>query len=166
MFMRIRITMYKTVMGIDQSLTCAGIVILLEDNVVHFETIKTKKEDGDVFERCLIIVRRINELIKQHNIDTVNLEGLSFVSRGNATRDLACLQGSIVVSILDKFKIKCNIVAPTKVKYKAAGNGKASKGDMINSLPSDIIDRFKKTGYKKTTGLADLADAYWIAQLQ
>ena len=35
---------------------------------------------------------------------------------------------------------------------------------MIENLPKCILNEFLELGVKKTTGLADLADAYWIAK--
>jgi hypothetical protein len=34
---------------------------------------------------------------------------------------------------------------------------------MINALPEAVKDSFVSSGYKKTTGLTDLTDAYWLS---
>jgi len=86
--------------------------------------------------------------------------------RGNATRDLSGLLFSIinVISHLHTFK-NFRIIAPTQVKKTATGSGKAKKKEMIAALPPDILKLFKDKNYKQTTGLTDLADAYWISQV-
>jgi hypothetical protein len=48
---------------------------------------------------------------------------------------------------------------------KRAGDGKFKKKDMIAALPDDIKKMFTDKNYKLTTGLSDLADAYWISQV-
>jgi len=152
-------------MGIDQSLSCTGIVIFLDGDMIHHATIKTSKDDGSLFKRILMIYIRIHNIMQQYNVDAVNIEGLSFgMSRGNVTRDLACLQGVIITNILNDFTMECKIVAPTAVKKFATDNGKATKTEMIASVPEDDMTKFKESGHKKTTGLADLADAYWIGK--
>jgi len=152
-------------MGIDQSLSCTGIVLFLDGDMMHHATIKTSKDDGSLFKRCSMIYTHIHNMMRQYNVDAVNIEGLSFgMSRGNVTRDLAALQGVIITNILDNFLLECKIVAPTAVKKFATDNGKATKTEMIASLPEEILEKFKASGHKKTTGLADLADAYWIGK--
>jgi Holliday junction resolvasome RuvABC endonuclease subunit len=54
------------------------------------------------------------------------------------------------------------IIPPKTVKKIATGNGNASKDDMIEHLPKIVREEFAAIGYKKSTGLKDLADAYWI----
>ena len=152
-------------MGIDQSLSCSGVVLFLEDDVIHHKTIKTSKDDGSLFKRCAMISKEIDALMRQYAVTDVNIEGLSFgMSRGNVTRDLAALQGVIITNILTNYDIECKIVAPKAVKKFATGSGKATKPEMIESVPDEIMDKFKASGHKKTTGLADLADAYWIGR--
>ena len=157
--------MYNITMGIDQSLSCSGIVLFLDDDMIHHKTYKTSKDDGSLFKRCAMISKEIDTMLRQYAVTSVNIEGLSFgMSRGNVTRDLAALQGVIITSILSNHDIVCKIIPPKSVKKFATDNGKATKAEMIESLPDDILEKFKASGHKKTTGLADLADAYWIGK--
>ena len=55
------------------------------------------------------------------------------------------------------------IVPPTTLKKFATGSGKADKNEMIAALPVDVREHFNAQGYKKTTGLTDVADAYWLS---
>jgi len=55
-------------------------------------------------------------------------------------------------------------VPPKSAKKFATGNGNASKQDMIVNLPPNVMQRFMEENYKKTTGLADLADSYFIGK--
>jgi len=158
--------MYKITMGIDQSFSCTGIVVFDgNDYMIHHQTIKTKKEEGSIFKRSLIITNNIIDLIKLYGVDRINIEGLAFGNMpGNATRDLACLQGVIITKILDVLGKECNIIPPKTVKKIATGNGNASKSDMIASLPEKILEEFKLKGYRKTTGMADVTDAFFIGK--
>ena len=157
--------MHDRIMGIDQSFSCSGVVIFEDDIMIQHSTIKTKKTDGSLFQRGLTIFKEISELITLYDVTLINIEGLAFGNiRGNVSRDLACLQGIIVTMILDKYNIVCKIIPPKSVKKFATGSGKASKEDMINSLPDEILTLFKESGHKKTTGLSDLSDSYWIGK--
>ena len=151
-------------MGIDQSLTSSGIVILENDNVIFYTTIKTKKTDGDLFKRCLIISNEINDIIKEHKVDYIAIEGLPFNMRSNVTRDLAGLQAVIITNIYKDFLKQTKIISPTALKKAATGSGKTKKEDMVEALPLDFKSSIFSSGYKKSTGLYDLADAYFLAK--
>jgi len=151
------------VMGIDQSYTKLGYCILDGDSVIAYGTF-TSDKTRDVYDRANSAAEFVTSIINKYNIQQVALEGLAFGNMGNATRDLAGLLFVLVTSIRLLCKlVTISIIAPTAVKKLATGSGKAKKDDMINALPVDVLAQFKLT-HKKTTGLADIADAFWIAK--
>jgi len=155
----------KRILGIDQSYTSTGCVILEDNNFIYAQ--KISSDDGlDKPDRAWQIAHDILFLAHRCNVQYIALEGLAFGMRGNATRDLAGLQ-FIIISVLrheGKYD-NIQIVSPLTAKKLATGNGKADKNLMISYLPKNIVDEFKKLGVKKSTGLKDLADAYWIARV-
>ena len=50
-------------------------------------------------------------------------------------------------------------------KKLACGKGNADKKILVDNLPTDVREYFDKLGVKKTTGLGDLSDAYWIGMV-
>lgn len=152
-------------LGVDQSYTSSGIVIM-DDNaeLVHSEIFKTSKEE-DVFVRAWTISEKIVALIKEYRVESVSIEGLAFGSvNANATRDLAGLQFLIVTKVRLVLGLHIEIIAPTSLKKYATTSGKATKKDMIAALPPLVLEHFKTQGFRVTTGLADLTDAYFLAQ--
>lgn len=150
--------------GIDQSFTATAIVILAYDNLVDFKVFKSDKND-DIFYRCYWITNCITQFIQPFKPDLINIEGLSFGSRGDAVRQLGGLQFSIVNKLRYDLKYNVEIISPKTLKKYATGNGSSDKKLMIDKLPNNILELFTNSGYKKTTGLADLADAYWLAKI-
>lgn len=152
-------------LGIDQSYTSTGMVIMDEDReVTHSEIFKTPK-DEDVFVRAWNISEKVVATAKAFGVQSVSIEGLAFGSvNANATRDLAGLQFLIVSKLRLVEKTPVMITAPTSLKKFATGGGKATKKEMIASLPSDVLELFKSKGFRVTTGLADLTDAYFLAK--
>lgn len=150
--------------GIDQSYTSCGVVILNEDsNIAFFGTFRA--EGDDVYEKARNITSRVRTTIETfNNIQTVAVEGLAFSKFGNATRDLAGLQ----FVLINELRFRCNhnvkIVPPNSLKKFATGSGKAKKQEMVDFLPQPVIELFAQEKYKKSNGLYDLADAYWIAK--
>ncbi len=116
------------------------------------------------FAQAYEIALHIGKYIDTYSPDVIAIEGLAFGMRGNVTRDLGGLQFVIIAHLQEVKNKLVDIVAPTSVKKFATGSGRAKKEDMIESLPSEIHTYFINLGVKKTTGLADLADAYWIAK--
>lgn len=151
------------ILAIDQSFTSSGIVVLLDKKLYFCERYVTDKTK-DVFERAWELTEHLRAIALSCKPDAVAIEGLAFVSKGNATRDLAILQGVIIATLrfVDGYDVV--IVPPTAVKCIATGGGKAGKDDMVDALPDDVRNEFDALGVKKTTGLRDLADAFWIGK--
>ncbi len=154
-----------TILSIDQSYTHCAWCIVNGINVVDFGVIKDDKTKT-IYERALSISLELSTIFNRFKPDEIRLEGLAFGMRGDATRDLAGLLFTIVniLSHINAFN-NFNILSPKTVKKRATGSGKATKKEMIAALSPDIKQKFSDKNYKLTTGLADLADAYWISQV-
>lgn len=154
-------------LGIDQSFTSCGVVLLDESkNVIEATTIKTSKEQ-DIFERAWYIADTISsDFLTVYEPEIVGLEGLAFSKFGDATRDLAGLQFTLVNYFRHFHELKENlvIVSPNELKKFATTKGNAKKEQMVDSLPKNVLESFRDQNYKKTTGLYDVTDAYWIAR--
>lgn len=154
----------EIVIGIDQSFTCTGVVVMVGGEMVHWETIKVPGKNTDSLAtvgRAKEVSRLLMEVIERYSPDQVVLEGLSFGSRTNATRDLAQLQ-AIIISELFDYGVKPSIIPPTTLKKLASGSGTASKDEMYGALPADVQGVFGEV--PKTKGRFDLSDAYHLAK--
>ena len=120
--------------------------------------------DKDIFERAYDITSHIVDLVRIHKPDLIALEGLAFSKFGNATRDLAGLQFTIVTTLRHVLHERVMIIPPNTVKKRATGKGNAKKEELYAVLPEGIKQYFLDLGAKKTKGLYDLTDAYWIGQ--
>ena len=154
-------------MGIDQSYTSTGYCIgnsSGESGLTEFGLISSNKTD-DIFSRARHIATELCELVTEHKVDYVALEGLAFGARGDATRNLAGLQFTIINSMYTHQNQKpCAIYAPGTIKKVATGKGNSPKLLLLDNLPDSVRLQFDNSGVKKTTGLLDLVDAYWILQ--
>lgn len=150
--------------GIDQSYTSTGFVVLdINKKIIDCQILSSVKDD-DIFKRSWELSEEIINEIKKYSPCEIAIEGLAFSMMGNATRDLAGLQFSIVNKIKFILGLNISIVAPPTLKKSATGNGKASKEEMIEALPSDVLSLFtKEKNWKKSRGLTDVADAYFLA---
>jgi Holliday junction resolvasome RuvABC endonuclease subunit len=150
-------------MGIDQSYTKTAVVIVDDKGDVCYHTILTSNKEDNKFERAMDISSGITctEILPV----AIGIEGLPFGNiRGNVTRDLAGLQAIIVSDLIllgYRLDTSLHIFSPTTVKKRATGSGKATKLDMINSVPKPFHETVIST--PATKGRDDLADAYWIA---
>lgn len=152
-------------MGIDQSLSKTGVVILEGDKVIHHEVIHTDKTGftiyHDVLSRSQAIADRITKLKTMYEVDHWAMEGLSFGSNGAATRNLAILFSKVCSTL---FEVNPYTVAPMTLKKFATGSGKASKEDMLEEVyvHNPVFGELLKP-LSISKGKHDLADAYWIA---
>jgi Holliday junction resolvasome RuvABC endonuclease subunit len=155
----------RRTLGFDQSYTNSGFCVTDEaGSVLDFGTFKSAKA-MDVYERAAQVAQFVIDTVAKHSVVHVNLEGLAFGIRGDATRDLAGLLFTIVIALRSKApSVTMTVVPPTTLKKFATGTGKSDKAAMIASVPAAILETFTDAKYKKTTGLADVCDAYWLAK--
>jgi len=146
------------IVGIDQSFTSTALVAYHKGIVAH--TIVTSNKNDDIYTRAAHIASGVIAFVNAHKPTTVLIEGLAFGGTGNATRNLAGLQMHIICQ-LRAAGHSVEIVPPTTLKKFATGSGKASKVEMHAALPNPISTQL--SGYKKTKGLYDVVDAYWLS---
>ena len=155
--------MSENVIGIDQSLTGTAYVVMdKHKKIIVHGMIRTTKEDYLQI-GCGRISQELKNVVVNCNASLVSIEGLSYGSIGNATRNLAVLMGWIQSAI---YYETCWLETPaTTLKKYATGNGKAKKHNMLESLPEpfqqEVKDTYRKSG--KLSGLEDIPDAYWLA---
>lgn len=156
--------MHMTILSVDQSFTSSGIVTLADDGRVLASELFKSNAERDVFHRAWQISEHIATIA--HNVQArfVALEGLAYAKAGDATRDLAGLQFVITCSLRYLYGLHVEIVFPTTAKKFATGKGNSNKEALLEHLPDDVRDAFDRIGVKKTTGLLDLTDAYWIGR--
>jgi len=155
-------------MGIDQALGITGIVITDENKkLIFYKHLKTNKDDFETkFHRMEFIAHEIVTIITQYKPNKIIIEGLPFgMTNSNSTRDLAGLQAVIFCKIIQADYVTPTIITPRACKLKATGDGKADKEKMKNALPADVLKAFEATGAKKSTGIYDLTDSFWISQM-
>lgn len=157
----------QIIMGLDQSYTSTGIVIMRSDGEVnHAEVFRTDK-GVDTFQRAWNVAQHVKNVCIEHKVGHVAIEGLAFGMTGNATRDLAGLQFTIVNVLRSEMPdVTIDVISPLSIKKLATGNArKVSKKDMLEALPANVYDLLTETlKIKKTKGLYDTTDAYWLAR--
>lgn len=146
--------------GIDTSTTNTAIVALnLRNELVDFILLSPK--DKDIYDRSTIICKLaeayISNLVGKNEGEVrYGIEGASFGSIGKKDK-LVMLMGYIYYMLkLEDCDVK--ILPPSTIKKQFTGNGRASKEDVIATVPEEIMKQFRAS-YKKVD---DLADAYAI----
>ena len=146
-------------MSIDQSLSCSGIVIWSKP--VVFATIKTTNNISQI-DRIRNIKASIAELVSEHGVTDIVIESLPYGLNSTSVRPLAGLYYCINDLCLD-LGITFSEANITAVKKYATGSGRAKKKDMLLAFSKTAVyERAKELGHKQTTGLADIADAFYI----
>ncbi len=147
-----------TTIGIDQSFTCTAMYVVdgIDNPIITIPSDKTQ----DIYTRAQHIADNVVQFTVQYKPSQIRIEGLAFGSTGSATRDLAGLQMLIICELI-KAGYTPTIIPPNTLKKFATTKGRASKQEMHDALPQVIKDRIAH--YKKTKGLYDVVDAYWLA---
>jgi Holliday junction resolvasome RuvABC endonuclease subunit len=153
----------KYFIGLDQSYNSFGCCIIDERfNLLHYETFGSPK-DKDIFERAWHLTSHVKDIVLRFQPCSICIEGLAFGMRGDATRDLAGLQFSVVNILRFSYNQNINVIAPLSLKKFVTKSGKATKEQMVEALPENILNKFLEK-HKKTTGLYDLSDSYWLSR--
>ena len=153
------------VIGIDQSYTSTGICVLNSDKqILELSTLTAAISVGDIFARANHIADEVCKLVEKYSPIGVGIEGLAYAMTGDATRDLAGLLFVIVNKLRYTHKFdKITSVPPNTLKKMATGKGNAKKEMLYTALPEDVKKLIEAKNYRKTTGMYDVTDAYWIA---
>lgn len=134
--------------------------------MLDFGTFKSAKA-MDIYDRAIQVANFVCEKVEQHNPTNMNIEGLAFGIRGDATRDLAGLLFTIITTMRKRgLTVEVKIIAPTSLKKFATKTGKSDKSAMTLAVPTETLEKFKEANYKKTTGLTDIVDAYWLSKYE
>lgn len=149
--------------GIDSSTTNTAVVALKDGKLFYFKLYSPKSKD--IIERSLEIVKHIDRWFNADNMKLVGqevrigIEAASFQSRGMRDK-LTMLLGAIYYLIKKKgFSIK--LLPPSTIKKQFVDNGRASKDEMEEGVPAEVLKDFRD--YTKKTD--DLVDAYAIATI-
>ncbi len=172
------------VCAIDQSISSSGVVLfeLETERLLDFKLFKTvakgKNNKNTPFEyRIHDTINNIIEYIEKNDCDFVVLEGLSMNNMNSrSARPLGGLFYCLLSKLIDR-SIAFEYYSPLEIKkfmasnihnwkedmkYKNAKAKKEELGDLF--VPEAVLELFKESGAKKTTGLYDLCDAYAIGK--
>ena len=150
------------VLSIDQSLNSTGYCIWDNGLLYDFGVIKPPKE----LEQHIKLFHTITELeriIKEENISTIVLEGLSFASSSISVRILGAVYFNILI-LAYRFDIVWEEVTPTSLKKFATGNGKAFKEDMWKVLPEKVQQKIEVEFKAKNSGKFDICDSFHLGK--
>lgn len=156
-------------MGIDQSLTSTGVVVVENKKFIYSDVVRTSKTDlecpyADTLERAQCIAQELSMVVKSLEIsnENIQLEGLSYGSVGNATRNLAMLFG-VLCNSLELSQPKT--IAPTSLKKWATGRGDADKAMMLEAVRLEDPEFYNIVSQIPVSrGRYDIVDAYHLAR--
>lgn len=146
----------KMILGLDLSLTCAG-VCLMSANNCKVTSIKTKPADGSHIIRYAKIISGIIDVIGPETDLCVAIENYTFhidPKKTSSILTLAELGGAVKVA-LGLFPLI--VVSPGTLKLFVTGNGHAKKEDMKLAAYKKYGREFKNNDECDAFGLADLA---------
>lgn len=151
--------------AIDQSFNSTGSIIFDSNSNIIFADRYSSDKEQDFYFRCWEVATHISEIANEYKPAKIILEQLAYNSFGDQTRNLAGLLFVVTCVLRYVHNFETELVVPTVVKKYATGAGNASKKLIVENLPKPVLNFFTESmGLKKTTGLYDLADAYWIGR--
>lgn len=112
------------ILGIDQSLTGTGLVVLGKKGELEFAATIAPKELKGV-ERLDFIINGIKSIFSGYAITAIGMEDYAF--SGNGLASLGELGGVIKYMLFKEYKIKPMILHNSKIKKWATGKGNADK---------------------------------------
>lgn len=116
----------------------------------------------DFDERVVVILKELKKLYDTYNVPTNELkfaiESGAIHAKGRRN-ELAMLNGAVYY-FLKYNDCDVTLVAPSRLKKFATGNGRAGKIDMEEAAPKTLVARFSRE-YKKYD---DLIDAYFLSR--
>lgn len=154
--------------SIDQSFTSTGYVIVGKTSEVQdFGVWKTEVGCSKAI-RATEIAKKVVGKIIEHGCEKMVIEGLAYNTRQKT--QLAELSGLYHIILAWVFEYTClteedvhTVPAKTAKKF-FTGSGAATKDQVIEQVPKEVLQAFIEGGIKnKNRGLPDVCDAYSFA---
>lgn len=140
-------------LGLDQSLSSAGVVVLNDEGRVLFQgLIEPGKRRGA--ERLAYEFDEFSKIIEEWKPDFAAMEGYSYGSTGRLFELGEC--GGTLKLCMYKHQLPFIIVPPTTLKKFVTGNGGSNK---------DAMARWTKTKWQIEINQEDVCDAYGLARV-
>lgn len=153
------------IVSADQSYTSSGIAVLSDDGqLLSCHTYKTD-DQNDMYSRAWEFAQHVSGIAEEYDARFIAVEGLAYAKSGDSTRDLAGLQYVVICVLRFIHGYYVEVVYPTTVKKFATGKGNSNKDALVEHLPDQVRTHFDQQNAKKSTGLYDLTDAYWIGRV-
>lgn len=125
-----------TFLGVDPSLTGTGIAIVRDGKVIDWNrygySLKQTATLEEKAERMMHVLKGVL-LAQGRHVDVIVIEGLSFGSKGQSTRDLAGLWWYLVCSLRQRGYTVLTRSPQQRAKY-ATGNGRAKKAEVVAAV--------------------------------
>lgn len=145
--------------GLDMSLTSTGVAVIKVENrkaeLIETYTIKTNAEQP-LGKRLNIIYSQLDNILEGKNIECIISE--KGFSRHNTTTQKLFMVHGISVLVAYKYGKELEFLMPSTVKKTVAGNGKATKTEVLHGI-CDILNILKFRFSKKL----DESDAVAVA---
>lgn len=154
-------------MSIDQSLNCSGVFVWLEDGSYEHFLIKPKNKGAEPLIKIRDTIMFLKRLVNRFDVQHIVIESLPYGVNSTSVRPLAALYFFIHNMCID-MDITFSEAIVTSIKKFATGKGNAKKDDMVLAFQEQAPELYKKLEdlkIRKTTGMRDLADAYFIGKL-
>lgn len=155
------------VVGLDLSLTSTGVS---DGQSVHAVTTTPdmclEARLDSITRNCLLFVLSPTQWTHVHPVgkhaDLVVIEGAAYGAKGDAVDQLAGLR-LMVRTALWRLGVPFAIVSPTGLKAYTAGNGRATKAEMVRAVGER--HGLDLSRVKLKDGRSDMADAYALAAM-
>ncbi len=128
------------VLGIDPGTKTMGFGIIERagDTISHIDSGVIKFKNRDLQESIKLIPSLLDEVTREHQIDTISMETLFFAINPKSVIKLAQFRGALLAYFLDRFD-RVEEFSPLEIKKSITGNGKSSK-QIVNQKVREILN--------------------------
>jgi Holliday junction resolvasome RuvABC endonuclease subunit len=145
------------IIGADFSFSSTGIVVLdVDGNLIHSETVNTKTSDGTKVERLSIIRKRFLKLIEQFSpMQFFSFEKISVMSNHSVV-DISMSAGQMLANLPEENPPIVISLAATAIKKAAIGSGSGGKELVLKGVLKQWGEDFNNN---------DIGDAFVVARV-
>lgn len=149
------------ILSIDQSFTNSAWSIWENDKLYDFGVISSDK-DTEYHERLKYILGELKKIILENEVERLVMEGLSLGINSTSVRPLSALFYCIQM-LCAELDIPFDDIPPKSVKKVWTGVGNASKKDMEEACPNELLAKIMNSPFKTINkGRRDLVDSFAI----